>query len=254
MEIDWITVSAQIVNFLILVWLLKRFLYQPVIRAMDRREQGIAERLQQAAARERQAGERAAQYREQSATLEHKRDALIEQARQQAERERQALLEEARAAAEEARRRWLQQTEQEKTAFLSSLQQHTVEAVQLIARKALADLADAQLEAQMVRVFIARLATLGDDARAALVGDATAPLRIRSSFTLEDSLRARLSRALHEQLSPDAPVQYEQTQELLCGIELRVAGQRLGWSLADYLDELHERVGAQLVPDVSGEH
>ncbi len=48
MQIDWLTVIAQIVNFLILVWLLKRFLYQPVINAMDQREQRIAERLQKA--------------------------------------------------------------------------------------------------------------------------------------------------------------------------------------------------------------
>ncbi len=48
MAIDWITVSAQIVNFLILVWLLKHFLYQPIIRAMDRREQRVSERLNEA--------------------------------------------------------------------------------------------------------------------------------------------------------------------------------------------------------------
>ena len=42
MQIDWITVSAHIVNFLILVWLLKRFLYRPVIRAMDRRIAAVA--------------------------------------------------------------------------------------------------------------------------------------------------------------------------------------------------------------------
>ena len=45
MDVDWITVSAQIVNFLILVWLLKRFLYRPVLNAMNRREQRIHQRL-----------------------------------------------------------------------------------------------------------------------------------------------------------------------------------------------------------------
>ena len=44
MQIDWITVAAQIVNFLILVWLLQHFLYGPITRAMQRREQRIAER------------------------------------------------------------------------------------------------------------------------------------------------------------------------------------------------------------------
>ena len=62
MAIDWMTVSAQIVNFLLLVWLLKRFLYQPVLSAMDRREQDIAERLGAALDREQQAEAKIQQY------------------------------------------------------------------------------------------------------------------------------------------------------------------------------------------------
>jgi len=49
MEINWFTVIAQIVNFLILVWLLKRFLYKPVLKAIAEREQKIASRLDAAA-------------------------------------------------------------------------------------------------------------------------------------------------------------------------------------------------------------
>ncbi len=48
MLINWFTVLAQIVNFLILVYLLKRFLYGPIIRAMQEREKKIARRLQDA--------------------------------------------------------------------------------------------------------------------------------------------------------------------------------------------------------------
>jgi F-type H+-transporting ATPase subunit b len=42
MLIDWFTVAAQIVNFLILVWLLKHFLYKPILDAIDAREKRIA--------------------------------------------------------------------------------------------------------------------------------------------------------------------------------------------------------------------
>ncbi|NLX99005.1 MAG: hypothetical protein GXY83_22905 [Rhodopirellula sp.] len=37
MPIDWFTVAAQVVNFLILVWLLKRFLYKPILHAIARK-------------------------------------------------------------------------------------------------------------------------------------------------------------------------------------------------------------------------
>ena len=55
MLIDWFTVIAQIVNFLVLVYLLKRFLYKPIIKAMDGREQRIAGRLEEADKREEEA-------------------------------------------------------------------------------------------------------------------------------------------------------------------------------------------------------
>jgi F-type H+-transporting ATPase subunit b len=45
MLIDWFTVGAQVVNFLILVWLLKRFLYKPILHAIDERERRIAKEL-----------------------------------------------------------------------------------------------------------------------------------------------------------------------------------------------------------------
>ena len=61
MLIDPFTVIAQIVNFAILAFLLKHFLYDRVIDAMDRREASIAERLSEAEQREATAHVEAAQ-------------------------------------------------------------------------------------------------------------------------------------------------------------------------------------------------
>ena len=55
MLIDWFTVSAQIVNFLILVWLLQRFLYRPILDAIDAREQRVAAALTKAEANKEEA-------------------------------------------------------------------------------------------------------------------------------------------------------------------------------------------------------
>ncbi len=52
MLIDWFTVGAQALNFLILVWLMKRFLYKPILNAIDAREKKIAAELADADAQE----------------------------------------------------------------------------------------------------------------------------------------------------------------------------------------------------------
>jgi F0F1-type ATP synthase membrane subunit b/b' len=49
MLIDWFTVGAEAINFLILMWLLKRFLYKPILDAIESREQKIAAELADAA-------------------------------------------------------------------------------------------------------------------------------------------------------------------------------------------------------------
>ncbi|MGA2191158.1 MAG: F0F1 ATP synthase subunit B, partial [Steroidobacteraceae bacterium] len=55
MLIDWFTVGAQALNFIILVWLLKRYLYKPILNAIDAREKRIAAESAAAGAREAQA-------------------------------------------------------------------------------------------------------------------------------------------------------------------------------------------------------
>ena len=52
MSIDWFTVAAQIINFMVLVWLLQKYLYKPVLNAVRKREQKIAGQLSEAAAAE----------------------------------------------------------------------------------------------------------------------------------------------------------------------------------------------------------
>ena len=59
MLIDWFTVGAQALNFIILVWLLKRFLYKPILNAVDAREKRIAAELADADAKKAEAQKRA---------------------------------------------------------------------------------------------------------------------------------------------------------------------------------------------------
>lgn len=247
MQIDWITVSAQVVNFLVLVWLLKRFLYGPIVEAMQRRERRIADRLESADAREREADDKARQYRDRREQLDRERDEILEKAREEAEQRRRELIDEARAEVDAKRREWQRQIEREREDFAAGLRTRTAEAVQAISRRALADLADSALEARLVDVFLEQVRKADADTRDALAG-ADGPMRVHSSFELDSQVRSRLTRALHEHLARDAEVEYARDAELLCGLELRRAHHRLGWNLADYMDRLGERVEGALAP------
>lgn len=253
MTIDWITVSAQIINFLILVWLLKRFLYQPIINAMTRREQHIAARLKEAAERERVAEEAAHSFEDRKAELERERDDILADAEEEARERKRRRLDEAREEVAETRRSWLRQSRLEKDEFLDKLRRQASEGVQAIARKVLADLADSELESRVVDTFIERLESLGEETRERLAAS-SGPMRVSSAFPLDSSSRARLTRVLHKHVLQGMEVEYVESPELLCGIELRRCGQKLSWNLAEYLDVLGERVESAFAPtETAGE-
>lgn len=118
LELDWKVALFAIINFVVLVTLLKKFLYKPVLNMLDRRRQTIDQALDQAAqARQLAAGtEEQLQARQQEAREEAA--AILAEARAQAEAERQRLLDQAREEAErlsreEAERRALEQAQAE---------------------------------------------------------------------------------------------------------------------------------------------
>lgn len=241
MQVDWITVSAQIVNFLILVWLLKRFLYQPVMRAMGRREQRIADRLNQADDREQQAQQQREQYQNKQKQLDQQSDEILVKAKEQAEQEKRRLLDEARAEVDEKKQHWQRQLAQEQEEFLKSLRDQVSGVIQHITRKALVDLANGTLEQHMVEAFINRLESLDDSARSAFAETHEA-IRVNTSFELDSDVRSRLTRIIHQNISDDVDVQYDQSPDLVCGIELVTGGQQLSWNVNHYLDELTSRI------------
>src|SRR5690242_5427666 len=99
MLIDWFTVGAQVVNFLILVWLLKRFLYRPILNAIDVREKRIAAELADAAAKQTGAQKERDEFQHKNEEFDRQRAALLRQATDEAKAERQRLLDDAREAA-----------------------------------------------------------------------------------------------------------------------------------------------------------
>lgn len=249
MLIDWFTVAAQLLNFLILVWLLKRFLYRPILDAIDARERRVAEELAQADATRDKARAEQAHYREQREALEAQRSALLAQATADAEAERQRLIETARQNAAEQDARRARQLASQAQALQLALAGRAQDEVFAICRKALGDLADAELEAQMVAMLVRRLRAADDEEVSALVQafeDASAPLTVRSAFVLSEVDRSTLQEALQAVLGIAQPPRFETAPDLVAGIEIAAGGQTLGWSIADYLASLQTGVGEVL--------
>ena len=244
MLIDWFTVAAQTLNFLILVALLKRFLYQPIIDAIDAREQHIAKALAKAAKIKHEAEQARDEFNTKNTDFDQQRNNLLADAKNAAATEQQRLMELARAQAEAftaKRHAALKREQQDLSDDLSRLTRIEVFA---ITRKTLTELANYPLEKSMVDVFIARLATLNTAAKTTLV-DAIAKsekVNISSAFVLQEPERTTLQQAINESFSAAVPLQFLESEALIAGIELTASGQKLAWTIESYLADLEQGV------------
>lgn len=243
MLINWFTVLAQIVNFLILVVLLKFLLYDRIIKAMDEREARIRTRLNEAKAKAKEAEQEADAFRSKNKELADKREAMLAQAKEEAEAHRKELTEQARHAASNLKSAWQEAIQREKATFIQNLKTSTGTQVYAIARKALGDLVDADLEDRTIERFLSGIRGMDNKKRDALVGsirEAGDEVLIRSAFELSPAMRQKVTKALHKHFSDAIAVHYETRSELIMGVELKVRGHKIAWTLQNYLDELEE--------------
>lgn len=249
MLIDWFTVGAQALNFLILVWLMKRFLYQPILNAIDAREKRIAGELAEADAKKGEAQAERDTFERKNAAFDQQRAELLGKATDEANAERMRLLDEARAQAAALSARRQEGLKTEAANLQLSIRRRTQQEVFAIARRALADLAEASLEERVVEVFTRRLRGLDDESKAKLaaaLARATDPAVVRSAFELPAPQQAAIQQALDEAFAADVRVRFETAPELVGGIELAANGLGVAWSIAEYLDSMEKGVGQLL--------
>jgi F-type H+-transporting ATPase subunit b len=244
MLIDWFTVGAQVLNFLILVWLMKRFLYQPILHAIDTREKRIAGALADAGAKRDEASKARDDYQARMAAFELQQAALLSAATAAATAERQRLFAEAHSEADALRTKLAEALDREQHDLYTQIAQRTRTEVFSIARKALADLADTALEESLCSVLIRHLQALGAPDKQALTAAlaASPDLRISSAFTLLPAQQLALQNALGAGLGTEFPIRFECAPGLIGGIEINAGGQKLAWSIDSYLGTLEKSI------------
>ena len=243
MLINWFTVIAQIVNFLILVALLKYLLYNRIIKAMDERERKIQLRLKGAEEKEQTAEREAQSLREKNRDFDEKRENMLARVKEEADARRKGLIQEARQAASNLRLVWQEAVRREKESFVLNLRKMAAAQVYTIARKAFEDLADAEPEERMVDVFLGRVQKMKKrerDALALSIKEAGNEVVIQSAFEITSKMRKKITQALHRHLNGEIAPRYETTPDLIMGIELKTHGRKIAWNLRHYLDTMEE--------------
>jgi F-type H+-transporting ATPase subunit b len=245
MEINWFTVAAQVLNFFVLVWLLKRFLYKPVLAAIDERENKITSELKDADAKKAEALKQQDEFKQKNETFDEEKKGLMEKAVAETNIERQKLLDEARKEADALRMKQEASLNEMKENLNLEISQKTQNEVFSIARKTLSDLASVSLEEQSVYTFIQRLKGLQNEERQQFVDafhSANNSILIQSAFDLSEPLQNEIKNTVNEILSAAPSFEFKTAPALISGIELSANGYKLAWTIAEYLNSVQKSI------------
>jgi F-type H+-transporting ATPase subunit b len=210
---------------------------------MAERERKIAERLEQAEKQRTEATAEIEIYRQKNADFDQERETMMREAQEKVSERRQAWLDEARSEVNETRTRWQKALAEEKEAFLQTVRLQAGQQTYQVIRRALTDLADADLEARIIQVFLQRLADLpAEDIQTIrdVLAEETAVLTLNSGFDLNENQRKALRQGIAARFDDNDNLRFHTTPDLICGLELVAPGHKVAWSLASYLDELEE--------------
>jgi F-type H+-transporting ATPase subunit b len=238
MQLDLTSFVLELINFAVLVWILHRFLYKPVLAAIDRRRAAVEQSLAQAKTARDEAAALKAQVEERLASWERERaEAKGKLAAELAAQREKALAETARAAEQERARLAALQARQEQERRSADEQQALAQAGAFAARL-LERVSGPELDARLVELLAADLPALPKERLDALAEAARAAdghVAVQSARPLPDAARARLERALSQSLGVECRARYAVDASLLGGVRVTLGSWLLQADLADEL-------------------
>jgi F-type H+-transporting ATPase subunit b len=250
MEISWFTVIAQIVNFFVLVWLLKRYLYKPILKAIDEREEKIVAQLNEAEHKKAEAKKEQEDFSQKNEAFDHQKKDLMDKAIAETDEQRLKLLEKVRNEAAKLSSKLDKDSKDKQESLRLELEKKTKQEVFAIVERTISDLASANLENQIVKIFLKRLHELKEDEKQQFIKafkSNSNPIEVQSSFEIVGDLKTEIQTTVNEIIGSETQLQFKNSPKLIAGIELTANGFKLAWSISAYLDSLEKSISEPII-------
>jgi F-type H+-transporting ATPase subunit b len=245
MQINWFTVIAELINFLLLVWLLKRFLYKPVFNAIEERENKIKAQLQDAALKKEEAVKEQEEFRKKNDDFNLEKKNLMDKAVADTNAERTKMFDTNTNDANNMRIKLENTLKDKQREDIRQDEQKVQEQVLALATKTLSDLASSNLDSQTVTLFIKRLKDLNGEEKkqfCAAFEQQENKILVQTAFLLPPVQQIEVNDTINELLEKKMQVEFAINPGLLSGIELSTDGYKLAWSISAYLSSLEKSI------------
>ena len=239
MELSWSTFVLEIVNFLILVWILKHFFYKPVLGVIAKRRAEIDDSLNSAEALHADAEKLRKQYEGRLADWEQERQQARTALNQELDAERVKKMEQLQTELEQVREKTRVVEARHQAVAMREMEETALKQAARFASRLLEQAAGAETEANLVDLAITELSRLPSERITELrnsYGQAPETALVVSAHRLSDYQRQQLEQVLMTVIGPELKVQFEQNSELMAGVRISVGAWVLGANLRDELE------------------
>ena len=239
MLIDWFTVLAQIINFLILIYLLKRFLYGPIIKAMEKREKNMVDALDRAKNAEKEALQRSVDLEKEKQSLMHSKERLLSEAQAEVNAWRENTLKASKEEIEALRKSWMDRLNADQQEFLNALKRRIVEQIIRISDKVLKDLANERLDEQIIKVFLKKVSEKKNEFTQE---DLNQVVTVQSGVPIKEDQVQGIRDHFSQWFPTTSPIQFAVLPDLGMGIQIIAGDRKVAWNLAEYLEDLEKEI------------
>jgi len=238
MELDWTTFILEIINFLVLVWILKRFLYQPVLNVIAQRKAAIDKTLAEAQALQAEAGRLRQQYEHRLADWGNEKEQARRQMLEELAAERTRLMGALQTALQQEREKNQVLEQRRADELRRAAEAQAVTQGARFAARLLARLAAPALEARIVELVLEDLPQLAAEqvqAIRAACRENDVKMNVTSVYPLSAEHRERLVAQLTELSGTQAPCRFREDPGLLAGLRISIGPWVLRANLQDEL-------------------
>jgi len=244
MSIDWFTLIAQIFNLLLLLFLLRKFLYLPVLKAVEVRQKMISDELKKAQNLRLKAQKAEELCLQKAKDLDKEKQRVLAAVQREADKLAADLREQAQSQYYQEQKKWKSRLELEQKNFDKALQKLTAEYFNRFADKAIKQMADVHLNELLVRQFVQKLQNLPEEERISLKDNFTKQknIQIQTAMELSQDLKSLIENVLINDfgINENMKFQYKLNPELVSGIILQGGEYMVEWSLNSYLLEFEQ--------------
>lgn len=224
---------------------MRKFLYKPVLQAIDKRESLIAEKLINAERKKSDADKLSDDLQNKIKDFDDQRITRINEIKISAQTEHDRLLAEARSAAKASSEKWHKNLNEEATQLQETIINEIQTEVFSFTKKTLRDLANIELETQIIEVFIKKLARVSDEEKEqwkSILKTTSRNVILRSAFELSATQLDTIYQAIVHCLGIEIQIQHVTEARLISGIEVNINGQKFAWSIENYLTSIENNV------------